>query len=101
MHGFDIGNSLGDIIDLEMTSARRTNLLRIRALRGTEIPIISVKLKDLSDSTLTAYGEIQDGYRVIGNGTFRPSFGDGTGLKERLNEHRYIFKLLLYGCSVE
>ena len=62
---------------VDMTSARRTNLLRIEAVEGVEVPILSVGLMDLSGSTVEAFSEIRDGFQVVGNGTFSPSFGEG------------------------
>jgi hypothetical protein len=61
-----------------MTATRRTNLFRIKALRGVDGPVLSVGLRDLASSTIEASGEIQENFRIIGNGTFKPSFGEGT-----------------------
>jgi len=52
-------------------------LFRIRPNDDVLLPILSVGLTDLSKSTLDAYADVQDNYRVVGNGTFRPSFGEG------------------------
>src|SRR5947207_14083808 len=60
-----------------MTATRRTNLFRFRAVGNATIPILSVGLRDLSRSPIHAFGEIHDDYRVVGNGTFKPSFGEG------------------------
>jgi hypothetical protein len=60
-----------------MTSTRRTNLYRIKALDVVERPVLSVGLVDLSGSTLSTWAEIRENFRVVGNGTFRPSFGEG------------------------
>jgi hypothetical protein len=60
-----------------MTSTRRTNLFRITALDHVDVPVLSVGLFDLSESTLGVFAEVRDGFRVTGNGTFKPSFGEG------------------------
>ena len=60
-----------------MTSTRRTNLFRLTAMDDVDVPLLSVGLMDLSESTVEAYAEIQKGFRVVGNGTFKPSFGEG------------------------
>jgi hypothetical protein len=62
---------------VDMTSTRRTNLFRIEAVEEVEVPILSVGLMDLSGSTVEAFSEIRDGFQVVGNGTFSPSFGEG------------------------
>lgn len=80
----------------EMTSTRRTNLFRIKANEAIPVPILSVGLTDLSQSTIDAYAEIQDEFRIIGNGTFKPSFGEGISAHNRAH-HRAIFVILLYG----
>ena len=61
-----------------MTSTRRTNLFRIEAVEGAAVPVLSVGLMDLARSTVGAFAEIRDGVQVTGNGTFGPSFGEGT-----------------------
>ena len=65
---------------VDMTSTRRTNLFRIKAVEDVAVPVLSVGLTDLSESTLQGYSEIRNGSRVVGNGTFRPSFGEGIPL---------------------
>jgi hypothetical protein len=61
-----------------MTSTRQTNLFRIRAIEAVDMPLLSVGLKDLSGSTKEAGADILDDFRVVGNGTFTPSFGEGS-----------------------
>jgi hypothetical protein len=61
----------------EMTSARRTNLYRIKAARRVNIPALTVGLTDLSGSVSEAYAEVQNNFRIVGSGTFKPSFGEG------------------------
>jgi len=60
-----------------MTSTRRTNLFRITARAGIDVPILSIGLMDLSQSKHSSFAEIQNGSRIVGNGTFDPSFGVG------------------------
>jgi len=60
-----------------MTSTRRTNLYRIKAGRRVNIPALTVGLTDLSGSVSETYAEVQNNFRVVGNGTFKPSFGEG------------------------
>lgn len=60
-----------------MTSTRRTNLFRITAAENIQFPVLSVGLTDLSESTSQVFAEVRDNYRVVGNGTFKPSFGEG------------------------
>lgn len=64
----------------DMTSTRRTNLFRITAVEETAVPVLSVGLTDLSESTSQAFAEIRDHSRVVGNGTFTPSFGEGISI---------------------
>ena len=64
--------------DVEMTSSRRTNLYRIKALIATDVPALTVGLTDLSGSVTETYVEVKDNFRLVGNGTFKPSFGEGT-----------------------
>jgi len=71
--GFEIDTGF----EVDMTATRRTNLFRIRGVEDIEFPVLSVGLDDLSESTVRAYAEIQHGFRVVGNGTFKPSFGEG------------------------
>jgi hypothetical protein len=61
----------------EMTSTRRTNLFRIKAVTDIDVPILSIGLMDLSQSTHSSFAQVQNSSRVIGNGTFNPSFGVG------------------------
>jgi putative alpha-1,2-mannosidase len=75
--GFEIGELPITKANAEMTSTRRTNLFRITANDSMLTPILSVGLTDLSRSTIEAYAEVRENYRVVGNGTFRPSFGEG------------------------
>jgi hypothetical protein len=65
-------------IHIEMTSTRRTNLFRIKALESVAMPVFSVGLRDLAGSTREAGAEILEDFRVVGNGTFTPSFGEGS-----------------------
>jgi len=65
------------VLMVDMTSTRRTNLFRIEAVEGIEVPVLSVGLTDLSASTVEAFAEIRDAFQVVGNGTFGPSFGEG------------------------
>jgi hypothetical protein len=60
-----------------MTSTRRTNLFRVEAIGEVEVPLLSIGLMDLQQSTIEAFVEVRDGHQVIGNGTFKPSFGEG------------------------
>jgi hypothetical protein len=60
-----------------MTSTRRTNLYKITAYRGVQYPVLSVGLTDLAESTVEVFAEIRDDFRIVGNGTFKPSFGEG------------------------
>jgi hypothetical protein len=60
-----------------MTSTRRTSLFKIKAFTGVTSPVLSVGLMDLSESTLETSAEIKENFRVVGNGTFKPSFGQG------------------------
>ena len=60
-----------------MTSTRRTNLFRIRVVDQVDVPLLSVTLTDLAGSTITAMGEVRNYSRVLGSGTFKPSFGEG------------------------
>lgn len=60
-----------------MTSTRRTNLFRITAVEDVDVPVLSIGLIDLQESTSQAFTEIRDNHRVVGNGTFRASFGEG------------------------
>ena len=62
---------------VEMTSTRRTNLFRIKAVTDINVPILSIGLMDLSQSTHSSFAQIQSSSRVVGNGTFNPSFGAG------------------------
>ena len=62
---------------LDMTSTRRTTLFKIRAWTEVKMPVLSVALMDLQMSTLEAHAEIHEDFRIIGNGTFKPSFGEG------------------------
>jgi hypothetical protein len=41
------------------------------------MPVLSVGLMDLSASTISAWSEVRENSRVVGNGTFKPSFGEG------------------------
>jgi putative alpha-1,2-mannosidase len=77
--GYDIGISYSSVLILtaDMTSTRRTNLFRITAVDYTDVPVLSVGLFDLSESTLGVFAEVRSDSRVIGNGTFKPSFGEG------------------------
>ena len=63
-----------------MTSARRTNLYRIKAVNDTADPVIFLGLTDLSGSVSDTYADIRGDFRVVGNGTFKPSFGEGISL---------------------
>lgn len=63
--------------DVEMTSSRRTNLYRIKAMNATDVPALTVGLTDLSGSVTDTYAEVKDNFRIVGNGTFKPSFGEG------------------------
>lgn len=60
-----------------MTSARRTNLYRIKAVDDVANPVLSVGLTDLAGSVSETYAEVRDDFRLLGNGTFKPSFGEG------------------------
>ena len=60
-----------------MTSTRRTNLFRVIAIYDTDIPLLSIGLNDLSDSMSEVSAEILPGPRVVGSGTYKPSFGQG------------------------
>lgn len=62
---------------IEMTSTRRTNLFRINAVTDIDVPILSIGMMDLSQSTRSSFAQIQNGSRVVGEGTFEPSFGLG------------------------
>jgi putative alpha-1,2-mannosidase len=76
--GFDFGIiAMKLLVIVEMTSTRRTNLFRIKALDTADMPVLSVGLMDLSASTISAWSEVRKNFRVVGNGTFRPSFGEG------------------------
>jgi len=76
--GFKIGiESEGVELTVDMTSTRRANLFRIEAVEGVAVPVLSVGLTDLAQTTAEAFAEIRDGFQVVGNGTFRPSFGEG------------------------
>src|SRR5579862_1449491 len=79
-----------------MTSARRTNLFRIKANEAVQLPLLSVGLTDLSKSTIDAYAEVQGGFRIVGNGTFRPSFGEGS-FDQNLPHTRSLSIVLLHG----
>ena len=73
-----------------MTSTRRTNLFRITAVEDTAVPVLSVGLVDLSESTSQAFVEIRNDSRVVGNGTFKPSFGEGTSTLYFSNKFQVI-----------
>src|SRR5271154_4029811 len=77
--GFRVGRTLAKrgVLIVDMTSTRRTNLFRIEAVEEVEVPVLSVGLMDLSGSTVEAFSEIRNGFQVVGNGTFSPSFGEG------------------------
>lgn len=62
---------------VEMTSTRRTNLFRITAVTDIDVPLLSIGMMDLSQSTHSSFAQIQNGSRVVGEGTFNPSFGVG------------------------
>jgi hypothetical protein len=61
-----------------MTSSRRANLFRITSETDVDVPIFSIGLMDLQQSTHSSFAGIQNNSRVVGNGTFDPSFGSGT-----------------------
>jgi len=61
----------------DMTSTRRTNLFRIRAVNEANAPLLSITLTDLAGSTITAMAEVRNDSRVLGSGMFKPSFGEG------------------------
>jgi hypothetical protein len=58
-----------------MTSTRRTNLYRIKAISDVAVPALTLGLTDLSGSVSETYAEVKDNFRIVGNGTFKPSFG--------------------------
>ena len=65
---------------VEMTSTRRTNLFRIKPVTDIGVPILSIGLMDLSQSTLSSFAQIESNTRVVGGGTFAPSFGVGISI---------------------
>ena len=60
-----------------MTSTRRTNLFRMKAVTDIDVPILSIGLMDLMQSMNSTFAQIQGSSRVVGNGTFSPSWGIG------------------------
>jgi Glycosyl hydrolase family 92 N-terminal domain len=64
-------------LTVEMTSSRRANLFRITSETNIDVPIFSIGLMDLQQSTHSSFAQIQNTSRVVGNGTFNPSFGSG------------------------
>jgi len=60
-----------------MTSTRRTNLFRIRAVHEVNAPLLSITLTDLAGSMIAAMAEVRNNSRVLGSGMFKPSFGEG------------------------
>ena len=64
--------------NVEMTASRRANLFRILSVNGTiAMPVLRVGLTDLFGTAQEASAQVINGSRVIGNGTFFPSFGQG------------------------
>jgi hypothetical protein len=61
----------------DMTSTRRTNLFRIKAVDQVAVPLLSLSLTDLAGSTIAAMAEVRNNSRILGSGMFKPSFGDG------------------------
>jgi len=82
-----------------MTSARRTNLYRITAVDNIVNPVLSVGLTDLAGSISEAYAEIRGDFRLVGNGTFKPSFGEGISPKEALFNQRNLLVIFLHGSQ--
>lgn len=83
----------------DMTSTRRTNLFRIQTVEDVVLPVLSVGLTDLSASTVQAFAEVRDDFRVVGNGTFKPSFGEGAASHQLSNEFRTLFTTFLHGYT--
>ena len=83
-----------------MTSTRRTNLYKITAFQGVQYPVLSVGLTDLAESTVEVFAEIRDHFRIVGNGTFKPSFGEGIPTPVILT-FRGIFAPFLHGHTNE
>lgn len=84
---------------VEMTSSRRTNLFRIKAVTDIDVPIISIGLTDLMQSMTSSFAQVQSRSRVIGNGTFSPSWGVGIPFFfiECVNNTRELFIIFLSG----
>jgi hypothetical protein len=80
-----------------MTSTRRTNLFRINSIEDVALPVLSVGLTDLSATTVQSFAEVRDDFRVVGNGTFKPSFGEGVASHQLSNEFRTLFTTFLHG----
>lgn len=83
---FAIG--LENLVHAEMTTTAHTSLYRFNFPTGAEIeyygvtmpnsPLILIDLNDLASTKLSGYAEVfEDTGRIIGNGTYRPSFGQG------------------------
>jgi len=67
---------------VEMTASRRTSLFRIVSSNGSvAVPVLRVGLTDLFETAQEASAQVVNGSRVIGNGTFLPSFGQGIRIK--------------------
>lgn len=69
-------------------------------MEGVAVPVLSVGLMDLARSTAGAFAEIRDGVQVTGNGTFGPSFGEGTrAIDSGLTLDRRVFITFLSGYA--
>ncbi|KAL9106875.1 MAG: hypothetical protein Q9227_008122 [Pyrenula ochraceoflavens] len=78
------GLTLANGISAEMTTTRRTALYRFNfppsdSGNGTNAsPLMLLDLTDLNDSRQNATVRVMDDGRIMGNGTFLPSFGSGS-----------------------